>query len=77
MKETGEEARVWPETVASAPFGLAGPAWSRKFDGAETNFNVGSPRGTLIQGTVGYAIDGNIPRYDSRWSFDLMVDKPF
>ena len=41
----------------------------RKFDGLETNFNVAGPMGTLIQGTVSYALDGNIPRYNSRWGF--------
>jgi hypothetical protein len=49
----------------------------KKFDGAETNFNTAGPRGTLIQGTVGYAIDGNIARYNSRWSFNVMLYKPF
>ena len=49
----------------------------KKFDGAETNFNTAGPLGTLIQGTVGYAIDGNIARYNSRWSFSVMLFKPF
>jgi hypothetical protein len=48
----------------------------RKFDGLETNFNVAGPMGTLIQGTVSYALDGNIPRYNSRWGFLIMVFKP-
>ena len=33
----------------------------RKFDGVETNFNTAGPMGTLIQGTVSYALDGNMP----------------
>jgi len=48
----------------------------RKFDGVETNFNVAGPMGTLIQGTVSYALDGNIPRYNSRWGFLIMIFKP-
>jgi hypothetical protein len=48
----------------------------RKFDGLETNFNVAGPMGTLIQGTVSYALDGNIPRYNSRWGFLIMIFKP-
>ena len=47
-----------------------------KFDGLETNFNIPGPMGTLIQGTVSYALDGNIPRYNSRWGFVVMIFKP-
>jgi hypothetical protein len=49
----------------------------KKFDGLETNFNTAGPKGTLIQGTVSYALDGNIPRYNSRLGFTIMVFKPF
>jgi hypothetical protein len=49
----------------------------RKFDGLETNFNTAGPKGTLIQGTVSYALDGNIARYNSRWGMTVMVFKPF
>jgi hypothetical protein len=48
----------------------------KKFDGIETNFNTIGPKGTLIQGTVSYALDGNIPRYNSRVGFTVMVFKP-
>ena len=48
----------------------------RKFDGVETNFNVAGPMGTLIQGTVSYALDGNIARYNSRWGFLVMIFQP-
>jgi hypothetical protein len=48
----------------------------KKFDGLETNFNTIGPKGTLIQGTVSYALDGNIHRYNSRWGFTVMVFKP-
>jgi hypothetical protein len=40
----------------------------RKFDGLELNFNTPGPLGTLVQGTVSYALDGNIARYNSRWA---------
>jgi hypothetical protein len=49
----------------------------KKFDGLETNFNTAGPGGTLIQGTVSYALDGNIARYNSRWGVNIMVFKPF
>ena len=48
-----------------------------KFDGLEFNFNTPGPKGTLIQGTVSYALDGNIPRYNSRWGAYLLIFKPF
>ncbi len=48
----------------------------RKFDGLELNFNTPGPFGTLMQGTVSYALDGNIPRYNSRWAVYLLVFKP-
>jgi hypothetical protein len=49
----------------------------RKFDGLETNFNTVGPMGTLIQGTVSYALHGNIDRYNSRWGMVIMIFKPF
>jgi len=48
----------------------------RKFDGPELNFNTPGPFGTLLQGTVSYALDGNIPRYNSRWAVYILVFKP-
>lgn len=48
-----------------------------KFDGLEFNCNTPGPKGTLIQGTVSYALDGNIPRYNSRWGAYLLIFKPF
>jgi hypothetical protein len=47
-----------------------------KFDGLEANFNTPGPMGTLIQGTISYALDGNIARYNSRWGAYLMIFKP-
>jgi hypothetical protein len=49
----------------------------KRYDGLETNFNTAGPKGTLIQGTVSYALDGNIARYNSRWGLNIMVFKPF
>jgi hypothetical protein len=43
----------------------------------ETNFNTAGPKGTLIQGTVSYALNGNIDRYNSRWGMTVMIFKPF
>ena len=48
----------------------------RKFDGLELNFNTPGPFGTLMQGTVSYALDGNIPRYNSRWAVYFLIFKP-
>ena len=48
----------------------------RKFDGLELNFNAPGPWSTLLQGTVSYAVDGNIPRYNSRWALYILIFKP-
>jgi hypothetical protein len=48
----------------------------RKFDGLEVNFNAPAPWGTLLQGTVSYALDGNIERYNSRWAVYILIFKP-
>lgn len=48
----------------------------KKFDGLELNFNTPGPLGTLMQGTVSYALDGNIARYNSRWSVYILLFKP-
>jgi hypothetical protein len=55
---------------------LAESSQFRKFDGLETNFNTAGPKGTLIQGTVSYALDGNIARYNSRWGAYFLLLKP-
>jgi len=49
----------------------------RKFDGLELNFNLPGPKGILAQGTVSYALDGNIARYNSRWAAYVLIFKPF
>jgi hypothetical protein len=48
----------------------------RKFDGLELNFNTPGPWNTLVQGTVSYALDGNIARYNSRWAAYILIFKP-
>ncbi len=48
----------------------------RKFDGLEVNLNTPGPLGTLVQGTVSYALDGNIARYNSRWAAYILIFKP-
>jgi hypothetical protein len=48
----------------------------RKFDGLEINFDTPGPLGTLVQGTVSYALDGNIARYNSRWAAYILIFKP-
>lgn len=48
----------------------------RKFNGLELNFNTPGPLGTLLQGTVSYALNGNIERYNSRWAVYMLIFKP-
>jgi hypothetical protein len=48
----------------------------RKFDGLEVNFNMPGPKSTLVQGTVSYALDGNLPRYNSPWAVYILIFKP-
>ncbi|MFZ0275929.1 MAG: sigma-E factor regulatory protein RseB domain-containing protein [Candidatus Sulfotelmatobacter sp.] len=48
----------------------------RKFDGLEVNLNTPGPLGTLVQGTISYALDGNIARYNSRWAAYILIFKP-
>lgn len=49
----------------------------KKFDGVEFDASTGGPWGTYIQSSVMYAIDGNISRYNSRWSGVIMIFRPF
>ena len=48
----------------------------KRFDGVEFDASTGGPWGTYLQSSVMYALDGNIPRYNSRWSGVIMIFKP-
>jgi hypothetical protein len=48
----------------------------RKFDGVEFDASTAGPWGTYLQTTVTYALAGNIPRYNSRWTGFIMIFKP-
>lgn len=48
----------------------------KKYDGAEVNFGTAGPWATYLQGTVSYALDGNLDRYNSRWAVLFMIFKP-
>jgi len=48
----------------------------RKFDGLELNFNMPGPKNTLVQGTVSYALHGNLARYNSPWAVYVLIFKP-
>lgn len=48
----------------------------KKFDGVEVNLGTAGPWATYLQGTVSYALDGNIDRYNSRWAMLFMIFKP-
>ena len=49
----------------------------KRFDGVQLDASTGGPWGTYIQSSVMYALNGNIPRYNSRWSGVIMIFKPF
>ncbi|HET9406770.1 MAG TPA: hypothetical protein VFO39_05995 [Candidatus Sulfotelmatobacter sp.] len=48
----------------------------KKFDGVEFDASTAGPWGTYLQTSVLYAINGNIPRYNSRWSGIITIFKP-
>lgn len=48
----------------------------RGYDGLQFDFGTAGPWATYLQGTVTYAIAGNLERYDSRWGAYLMIYKP-
>jgi hypothetical protein len=48
----------------------------KEFDGLEANFGTAGPFGTYVQGTVSFALEGNIARYNSRWGAYLLIFKP-
>ncbi len=65
--------------------GLYNRAWGRNLtegrkyrvlDGLEVNLGTVGPWGTFVQGTLGYALSGNLDRYPHRWSVYLLVFKP-
>ncbi len=48
----------------------------QKFDGLQMDFGTAGPWGTYMQGTVTYALHGNVNRYNSRWGVYFMIFKP-
>jgi len=48
----------------------------RNFDGIEFGFGTIGPWGTYCKGAVSYALNGNLDRYDSRWSLNFLVFIP-
>ncbi|OGL46927.1 MAG: hypothetical protein A2161_14000 [Candidatus Schekmanbacteria bacterium RBG_13_48_7] len=46
------------------------------FDGVDVGFGTIGPWETYMQGTVAYAINGNLERYNSRWSLYFIVFVP-
>ncbi len=48
----------------------------REFDGLELDFGTAGPWSTYLQGTVTYALRGNLERYNSRWGVYFMIFKP-
>ena len=54
---------------------LEGPG-TRQFDGLDASIGFAGPFGTYMQGTVSFAIRGNLERYASRWGAYLVFLKP-
>ncbi len=54
---------------------LEGPG-VRQFDGLDASIGIAGPFGTFLQGTVSFAIRGNLERYASRWGTYLVFLKP-
>jgi hypothetical protein len=48
----------------------------RQFDGLDAAIGVAGPFGTFVQGSVSFAIRGNLERYASRWGTYLVFLKP-
>jgi hypothetical protein len=60
-------------------------AWARNkgesrdykgFDGMQFDFGTVGPWATYLQGTMTYALAGNLDRYNSRWGAYLLIYKP-
>lgn len=65
--------------------GLYNRAWAQNrdegqsfkdYDGLELGLGTVGPWGTFLQGTVTYALHGNLDRYGSRWGVYLLVYRP-
>jgi hypothetical protein len=48
----------------------------RQFDGLDASIGIAGPFGTFMQGSVSFAIRGNLERYASRWGTYLVFLKP-
>jgi hypothetical protein len=48
----------------------------RQFDGLDYSIGVAGPFGTFVQGSISFAIRGNLERYNSRWGTYLVFLKP-
>jgi hypothetical protein len=49
---------------------------TRQFDGIDANIGIAGPFGTFVQGSVSFAVRGNLERYKSRWGTYLVFLKP-
>ena len=48
----------------------------KTFDGLELDLGTVGPWGTFLQGTVTYALRGNVERYNNRWGVYLLIFRP-
>jgi hypothetical protein len=69
---------VWVEGMYNHAWGrnLDESSRFRNFDGLELDLGTVGPWGTFVKGTVTYALQGNLDRYNSRWGVYLLVFKP-
>jgi hypothetical protein len=60
-------------------------AWTRNwgesrhfkgYDGLQFDFGTAGPWSTYLQGTITYALAGNLDRYNSRWGVYFLIYKP-
>jgi hypothetical protein len=48
----------------------------RQFDGLDLRLGTAGPFGTFVQGSISYALRGNLERYSTRWGTYLVFLKP-
>jgi len=48
----------------------------RDFDGLEFDVGTAAPWNMFLQGTISYALRGNLDRYNTRWGVYVLLFKP-
>jgi hypothetical protein len=68
-KLTGSYNHAWARNISES-------SRFRKFDGLALDVGTAGRWGTFVQGTFGFTINGNLGRYNQRWSAMVLVYKP-